>query len=97
MLCDNLEWVGWGRRWERGSRGEQTHVYLWLIHAVVWQRPTQYCKAIILQLNKERNTQAGKNKTVIVLTVKCLIVPSLGVELKGRSGSCYPDHPPFQE
>ena len=23
---------------------------LWLIHAVVWQNPTQYCKAIIPQL-----------------------------------------------
>ena len=24
-------------------------LYLWLIHVVVWQKPTQYCKAIILQ------------------------------------------------
>ena len=29
---------------------EGTYVYLWLIHADVWQKPTQYCKAIILQL-----------------------------------------------
>ena len=28
-------------------------VYLWLIHAVVWQKPTQYCKAIILQFKKK--------------------------------------------
>ena len=34
--------------WERDSKG--TCVYLWLIHVDVWQRPTQYCKAIILQL-----------------------------------------------
>ena len=27
-----------------------TYVYLWLIHVDVWQKPTQYCKAIILQL-----------------------------------------------
>ena len=27
-----------------------TYVYLWLIHADVWQKPTQYCEAIILQL-----------------------------------------------
>ena len=27
-----------------------THVYLWPIHADVWQRPSQYCKVIILQL-----------------------------------------------
>ena len=24
------------------------YVYLWLIHVDVWQKPTQYCKAIIL-------------------------------------------------
>ena len=34
----------------RGSRGEGTDVYLWLIHVDVWQKPTSYCKAIILQL-----------------------------------------------
>ena len=29
---------------------EETSVSLWLIHADVWQKSTQYCKAIILQL-----------------------------------------------
>ena len=29
---------------------EGTYVYLWLIHADAWQKPTQYYKAIILQL-----------------------------------------------
>ena len=28
------------------------YVYLWLVHDVVWQKPTQYCKAVILQLKK---------------------------------------------
>ena len=28
-----------------------THVYLWLIHVDVWQKPSQYFKLIILQLN----------------------------------------------
>ena len=28
----------------------QTHVYIWVIHVVVWQKPTQYCKATILRL-----------------------------------------------
>ena len=49
MFCDNLgEWdgVGGGGRFKR----EGTYVYLWLIHADGWQKPTQYCKAIILQL-----------------------------------------------
>ena len=27
-----------------------TCVYLWLIHTDIWQKPMQYCKAIILQL-----------------------------------------------
>ena len=31
---------------------EGTYVYLWLIHVDVWQKPTQFCKAIILQLKK---------------------------------------------
>ena len=31
-------------------------VYLWLIHAEVWQKTTKFCKAIILQLKK----QSGK-------------------------------------
>jgi len=41
--------------WEMGGgvRREGTYVYLWLIHADVWQRPTQYCKAIIFQLRKK--------------------------------------------
>ena len=29
------------------------HIYLWLIH-VVWQKPTQLCKAIIFQLKKNQ-------------------------------------------
>ena len=32
----------------------ETCVYLWLIHADVWQRATQYCKAIIPQLKKKK-------------------------------------------
>ena len=34
------------------SKREGTYVYLWLIHVVVWQKPTQYCKTIALQLKK---------------------------------------------
>ena len=41
-----------GMGWDVGGRfkKEGTYVYLWLIHGDVWQKPTQYCKAIILQL-----------------------------------------------
>ena len=42
---------GWdlGGVWERLKR-EGIYVYLWLIHVVVWQKPTQHRKATILQL-----------------------------------------------
>ena len=33
---------------------EDTYVYLWLIHVDVWQKPTKYCKAIILQLKMNK-------------------------------------------
>lgn len=36
---------------------------MWLIHADVWQRPTQYCKAIIFQLKK------GKRDNCVTLHV----------------------------
>ena len=54
MLCDDLEgWVGMeGGKWEVGGRRkrEGTYIYLWLIHVDIWQKPTQYYKAVILQL-----------------------------------------------
>ena len=36
--------------WEGGSRVGGTYEHLWLIHVVIWQRLTQHCKVIILQL-----------------------------------------------
>ena len=49
VLCDNLDGSG---GWEVGGRfkREGTYVYLWLIDVDIWQKPTEYCKAIILQL-----------------------------------------------
>ena len=42
---------GWDRVRGGGRfKKERTYVYIWLIHVVVWQKPTQHCKAIILQL-----------------------------------------------
>ena len=32
---------------------EGTYVYLWLIHADIWQKTTKFCKAIILQLKNK--------------------------------------------
>ena len=47
VLWDNLE--GWGG--EGGGmqfRMGETYVYLWLIHVDIWQKPSLYCKVIIL-------------------------------------------------
>ena len=43
----------WDGRWERGL-AVGASVYLWLIHVGVWQKPTQYCKAIIPQLKIDK-------------------------------------------
>ena len=40
--------MGW--EVEERFKRKETYVYLWLVHADVWQKPTQYCKAIVLQL-----------------------------------------------
>ena len=38
-------------------------VSLWLIHVDMWQKPTQYCKAIILQLKINKFKQNKKKET----------------------------------
>ena len=49
VLWDNPE--GWGGEGEeRVVQYEGTHVYLWLIHVDIWQKPSQYCKVIIVKL-----------------------------------------------
>jgi len=37
---------------EGGGRGlrDGGHMYMWLIHINVWQKPQQYCKVISIQL-----------------------------------------------
>ena len=37
-------------------------MYLWLIHIDIWQKPTQYCKAIILQLKINKFFKNKKKK-----------------------------------
>ena len=49
VLCDKLEVWG-GERSGGVFRMEETEVYLYPIHVDVWQKPSQYCKVIILQL-----------------------------------------------
>ena len=49
---DYIFGVGWGRSGEEAQEGGSICRYLWLIHVDVWEKPTQYFKAIILQLNR---------------------------------------------
>ena len=43
---------GVGRQVGGKFKREGTYVYLWLSHVDVWQKPAQFCKAIILPLKK---------------------------------------------
>ena len=56
--------MGWGVG--GGFKREGTYVCLWLIHVDVWQKPTQYCKEIILQLkiNKLNMNLKPKQKEI---------------------------------
>ena len=50
--CNNLE--GWdGEEGGREVQEEGTCVFLRLIYVDVWQKPTQFCKAINLQLKNK--------------------------------------------
>ena len=68
-ICDSLEY---GMGWEVGGgfKGESTYVHLWLIHADVRQRPTQYCKAITLQLKVNQKMLATHTKKVYSIKSK---------------------------
>ena len=50
MLCDDLD----RRDGDAGRAVQEGGVYIYkqLIHFIVQQKPTQYCKAIILQYKK---------------------------------------------
>ena len=58
MPCDNLEeWDGIRGGGGKDIQGERdiyiyTHTHLWIIRVDVWQKSTQYCEAVILQLKK---------------------------------------------
>ena len=49
---------------EGGGRGVQDgeHMYPWLIHVNVWQKPLQYCKVISLQLKWEKKKKEQSYK-----------------------------------
>lgn len=59
VFCDNLEKRD-GVSSCRGGLGERDTRYFWLIHDVIWQKPTQYCKpnypSIKNKLKKSKQT-----------------------------------------
>ena len=85
MLGDNLE----GRMgWEGGS-GAKRVCYLLLIHADVWQKPTQHYKAIILQLkiNKQKCSVAKQSFKMVLISSSGQGPPEWGSPgLSGHSG-----------
>ena len=54
--------VGWGEKWEGCSRRRgRIYIYLLLINVDVWQKPTQHCKASILQLRINKSLKLKEN------------------------------------
>ena len=49
-MVENYGMQSTGREMGGRFKREGTYVYLWLIHADIWQKTTKFCKAIILQL-----------------------------------------------
>ena len=78
--------------WEVGGRfkREGTYVYLWLIHVGAWQKPTQYCKAIILQLKidilkKKKNHPEGTEWVLTLISNSVMSIESSPSEGEGHS------------
>ena len=53
-----------------GRKREGIYVPLWLICIVVWQKPTQHCKAIFLQLKKKKCSRKTEKITLSAQNVK---------------------------
>ena len=72
----------WGGGWGLGAGGrfkrEGTYVCLRLIHVAVWQKPTRYCKAIILQLKKKKSDSLPKTY------IQCVSMKHRRLELERR-------------
>ena len=55
-----------------------TYTYPWLIHVAVWQKPTQYGKAVILQLNiKIKENHDQEKQSLFILEYLCMQCPTL--------------------
>ena len=70
--------VGWGGRWDGGSKGRGYMLYLSLSHVEVWQKTTKFCKAIILQLKNKFIKKKEKVKKKSHQWLYSYQIPSLG-------------------
>ena len=63
VLCDYLQ------KWDAARSGKQVQEGgdVWLSHVDVWQKPTQYCKTVALQLKINKQIAPGKNKPCRIL------------------------------
>ena len=80
-------WIGWGGRWEQGFRGAGRRGCLWLICVDVWQKPSQYCKVIILQwkINKLLiNKQNLPLHSVFLFRHELVFIPTPHEESSGK-------------
>ena len=67
MLCDDLE------GWDRGGKEAQKRGGSCILMAdscVVWQKLTQHCKALILQLKKKKTLLRPSLSAVLFVRVK---------------------------
>ena len=74
LLKISLLWTKLYRLNQKNKKGV-TYVYLWLTHIDVWQKPTQYCKAIILQLKINKFFFKGIYSFKINSPILCKILP----------------------
>ena len=79
--------MGWevGRRFKR----EWTDVCLWLIHVDVWQKPTQNCKEIILQLKIYKLMFLQRKLLKYLHSHECRVKTLLGSEKYPRWRASY--------
>ena len=98
VTAEGWDGVGGGGRFQR----EGTSVCLWLSLTDVWQTPTQYYKAIILQLNinnfflilKEKNTVRTENMNSMKIANLKLWVYILRTSFQTSKDCMAPKRPP---
>ena len=54
--------MGWGGRWQVVQEGRD----IWIFVADVWQKPTQYCKAMTIQLKKKKNPPSNLGDAILI-------------------------------